>query len=523
MEDASDDGSRLPVPVTAYGPLHLLAKRVHMLASTGKSPEALTAADAYLEIARTVGDERSVRFLVQGKMYAYLDMGRIPEAIDLGERLLAAHRTGGNVVEEAKTLCDLARMHVLRGRYVDGMLHLARAAVLLERRPARGDRHRSAMCSFAETATVAEMYETAAAAYERLCAFDEPGRASSFDLVYATTLLYWGLRLAHVGRGSESAVRLRRSAAITRRWLDRNGTDPCVLAAHGLALAKLGDVVVAEKLVRDVIVPLRRGESRQHARMAHLALGLSRRAQGDLLEARRELVAARDLCAYGAHPAEGQIIRYEMAVTALELDGGPSSRDLFDAIEGQVRELWLLRQQRLSMLRQARQREEAETARARAEREILRDPLTGLGNRRRFDELLSDVDAGRLRPPLTLLLVDLDHFKAVNDAYSHSAGDRALREVAAILRAECQATDEAVRYAGDEFVLVLRGGPAHGREVAERIRTAVARADVLAGVRLTVSVGLAALSDGMSGDTLFRLADERLYAAKWSGRNAVAA
>lgn len=191
MEDASDDGGRLPVPVTAYGPLHLLAKRVHMLASTGRSPEALTAADAYLEIARTVGDERSVRFLVQGKMYAYLDMGRVPEAIDLGERLLAAHRAGGNVVEEAKTLCDLARMHVLRGRYVDGMLHLARAAVLLERRPARGDRHRSAMCSFAETATVAEMYETAATAYERLCAFDEPGRATSFDLVYATTLLYW--------------------------------------------------------------------------------------------------------------------------------------------------------------------------------------------------------------------------------------------------------------------------------------------------------------------------------------------
>ncbi|MCA2214477.1 GGDEF domain-containing protein [Jidongwangia harbinensis] len=523
MEDGSDAGKRLPVPVTAYGPLQLLAARVHRLASTGRSPEALIAADAYLAIARAVGDEKSVSFLIQAKMYAYLDMGRVPEATRLGERLLATHQATGKVLEEAKTLCDLAQMHVLRGRYVDGMHDLARAGVLLDAGPAGTDRHRSAMCSFAETATVAEMYETAAAAYERLCAFDQPGRATSFDIVYATTLLYWGLRLAHVSRGSEATVRLRRSAAITRRWLDRTGNDPCVLAAHALALAKLGDVVVAEKLARDVILPLRAGKSHQHARMAHLALGISRREQGDLLESRRELVAARELCGYGPHPAEAQIIRYEMAVTALELDGSQSSRDLFEAVEGQVRELWLLRQQRLSMLRQARQREEAETARARAEREILRDPLTGLGNRRRFDELLSGVDDGRLPRPLVLLLVDLDHFKAVNDAYSHSAGDRALREVAAILRAHCGTEDEAVRYAGDEFVLFLHGDAGTGREMAERIRSAVARADILAGVRLTVSVGMAALTDGMTGDMLFRVADERLYAAKWSGRNTIAA
>ena len=125
--------------------------------------------------------------------------------------------------------------------------------------------------------------------------------------------------------------------------------------------------------------------------------------------------------------------------------------------------------------------------------------------------------------PLALLLVDIDHFKAVNDAYSHIAGDRALREVAAILRAHCRADDVPVRYAGDEFTVFLRGDASVGREVAERIRAAVAKADILPGVRLTVSVGMAVLSDGMTGDDLFRVADERLYAAKWSGRNAIAA
>ena len=208
-----------------------------------------------------------------------------------------------------------------------------------------------------------------------------------------------------------------------------------------------------------------------------------------------------------------------MGLTAVAQDGGQASRDLFEAVEGQVRELWRLRLQRLSMLRQARQREDLESARARVEREILRDALTGLGNRRRFDVLVAEEQ----KPPLVALLIDLDHFKAVNDAYSHTVGDRVLREVATVLRTHCRPGDEAVRYAGDEFVLFLRCEPAGAREVAERIRLAVARCDILPGIRLTVSVGMATLTEGMTGEELFRIADERLYAAKFSGRNAVAA
>jgi diguanylate cyclase len=504
MGDGFSAGDRLPVPVTAYGPLHLLARRVHILASTGHSPEALEAADAYLAVAHAVGDDRTVSFLTQAKMYAYLDMGRVPEAVALGGQLLAAHRAAGRVVEEAKTLCDLAQMHVIQTRYADGMHHLARAAVLLDAGPQGTDRHRSATCSFALAAAAAEMYETA---------------TTSFDLVYATTLLFWGLRLAHVGRPDECAARLRRSAAITRRWLDHHPGDPCSTAVQALALAGLGEVIQAEKLAREAVMPLREGESYQYARMAHLALGISRRVQGDLTDSRRELLAAMELTKYGGRPDERPIIRYEMGLTAIGLDGGQASRDLFEAVAGQVRELWRLRLQRLGMLRQARQREEVETARARAEQEVLRDPLTGLGNRRRFDLLLGE----DLRPPLVVLLIDLDHFKAVNDAYSHTAGDRVLREVATILRAHCRPGDEAVRYAGDEFVLFLRDGPVAAREVAERIRLAVARSDILPGVRLTVSVGMATLTEGMTGDDLFRTVDERLYAAKYSGRNAIAA
>ncbi|MGX6604368.1 GGDEF domain-containing protein [Micromonosporaceae bacterium Da 78-11] len=290
-----------------------------------------------------------------------------------------------------------------------------------------------------------------------------------------------------------------------------------------LALAKLGDVIPAEKLAREAVLPLRAAENYRHARMAHLALGISLRTQGSLSQARTEFVAAGELCDFGPLPDEKPIIRFEMALNAVELDGERAGRDLFDAVEGQTRELWRVRLQRLSMLRQARQREETEAARARAEREVMRDPLTGLDNRRRFDLLLERIDSGRLAAPLVLLLVDIDHFKAVNDAYSHSVGDGALREVARILRAHCRAEDIPVRYAGDEFTVFLRGDLRAGREVAERIRAAVARSDILPGVHLTVSVGLAVLTAGMTGDDLFRHADSRLYAAKWSGRNTIAA
>jgi hypothetical protein len=128
---------------------------------------------------------------------------------------------------------------------------------------------------------------------------------------------------------------------------------------------------------------------------------VSLRAHGFLHEARREFIAARDLPECGARPDERPIIRFELALTALALDDGPASRDLFQTVESQVRELWHLRLQRLAMLRQARQREEVEAARARAEREILRDPLTGLGNRRRFDVLIERVSRHG-EEPLTL-------------------------------------------------------------------------------------------------------------------------
>nr|WP_240942813.1 GGDEF domain-containing protein [Planosporangium thailandense] len=177
------------------------------------------------------------------------------------------------------------------------------------------------------------------------------------------------------------------------------------------------------------------------------------------------------------------------------------------------------------MLRQARQREEQEQARQRAEVASLHDPLTGLANRRRFDQVMTELDTGERAVPTVLLIVDVDQFKAINDTYSHSVGDQVLREIATILRANCRGDDIPVRYAGDEFVVFLHTDVNGARRTAERIRAAVRDADLrhlAAGLRVSVSIGAAALRTGVTAHDLFNAADANLYRAKRGGRDRVA-
>jgi diguanylate cyclase len=169
-------------------------------------------------------------------------------------------------------------------------------------------------------------------------------------------------------------------------------------------------------------------------------------------------------------------------------------------------------------------RMETELAKATAEHERLRadgllrisleDPLTGLANRRRLDDELTSGPAGH-----TIALIDVDHFKRVNDQHSHQAGDEVLRRLAALLRASCRTGDIAARYGGEEFAVLFRGvTEAEAMEAAERIRHTVEEfpwSTVAAGLQVTVSIGVA------SGPDLLALADLRLYQAKNGGRNRV--
>ncbi len=150
------------------------------------------------------------------------------------------------------------------------------------------------------------------------------------------------------------------------------------------------------------------------------------------------------------------------------------------------------------------------------------DPLTMLPNRRALDERLAVALADRARTgrPLSAAVVDLDHFKRINDDHGHDAGDRALIAVADRLRTCVGESGLVARAGGEEFVMLMPGrDAARGGELAEAARAAVAAAPVAGEVRVTISVGVAEASG--DGDGLLAAADAALYRAKHDGRNRV--
>ncbi|MCA3238331.1 MAG: DUF484 family protein [Curvibacter sp.] len=166
----------------------------------------------------------------------------------------------------------------------------------------------------------------------------------------------------------------------------------------------------------------------------------------------------------------------------------------------------------------------------------LTDALTGVHNRRYFESrCLEEVQsARRSKLPLVCLILDVDHFKRINDTYGHPAGDAVLRYVARLIRAQLRGSDVVARYGGEEFVLLLPATalPA-ALEIAERIRRVIAAQSMPVAasepLRITVSLGAALLQTGDAKDAaalaaeLVERADQALYAAKQGGRNRVQA
>lgn len=160
----------------------------------------------------------------------------------------------------------------------------------------------------------------------------------------------------------------------------------------------------------------------------------------------------------------------------------------------------------------------------------LRDPLTGLGNRRHFLAALhrSIETVARSGDSVLLLLLDIDHFKTINDTHGHLAGDAVLRAIAACLARCVRPVDTVARYGGEEFALLLpHCRPVFGGAVAERIREAIAALDIAAApmltLRATVSIGGAYAPEWVRStpDLWIERADQQLYRAKSEGRNRV--
>ena len=205
----------------------------------------------------------------------------------------------------------------------------------------------------------------------------------------------------------------------------------------------------------------------------------------------------------------------------------------FVYVGGHIRNLQQRNQQQRASLRAQQRHLEAinlklQDAMAKLEEVAIRDPLTGLFNRRHFTERFDEeiARAERSGSPLHLALIDLDHFKQINDRHGHQAGDTVLRGFAETARQTLRRSDLLARYGGEEFVVLFTDGKAPDIElVLDRLRQGLAttRFGDTPGFQVTLSAGLASYRRGDTADTLTQRADRALYQAKHGGRNQLVA
>jgi diguanylate cyclase (GGDEF)-like protein len=228
-----------------------------------------------------------------------------------------------------------------------------------------------------------------------------------------------------------------------------------------------------------------------------------------------------DLVSEGARIAEVQYLRRLLFATGVLLATALFFGVFFiyPLIRKQVNEQGKLRQMTASLSARSVTLEQA----------ALTDALTGIQNRRYFDDALNEylVEFRRIGKPIGLMILDLDHFKLINDTHGHNIGDEVLKAVAKCLKDLTRYHDVVARLGGEEFAVVAPNLDAELlMKLAERIRKAVSGIVVVSGnvrLKITTSVGLAVWDSRESADSFFSRADKRLYEAKKLGRNRVCA
>lgn len=356
-----------------------------------------------------------------------------------------------------------------------------------------------------------------------------------FDMHTATLSFYnahnrYGQSLP---RGSEQA--LAELEPFIARWqaladdcraAGNRRVEVMALGNRAITLRDCGRAVEAVPLLLGLIPRYQSLGMQPNVAIAHNELGQCHEALGDAAAAREQFRLAIDLLRQ-----DGSLDDLQIALEGLsrceESLGQPAAAL---AALREVREVEARKRDEAARATVARRELRLELARLTSQwaRQAMQDPLTGLGNRRAPERWLADrrpqVERGE---PLSILLLDLDHFKQVNDRFGHDTGDAVLCRVAELMRRHCRSGDLAARYGGEEFLLALAGAPPQDAvQLAERLRAAVAAQDWPAlqpGLQVTVSIGVTHASEAADNATLLTLADRRLYSAKIEGRDRVVA
>lgn len=314
----------------------------------------------------------------------------------------------------------------------------------------------------------------------------------------------------------------------------RLATEPRVrralLGALARSTAGLGELDLAEKLAMQTVHSSTEANWFWGICAGQWVLADVCRQRGNPLRARALLLDAAQLAETVRDPILLQAIGLDLAAVARQLlDPATEVAALRHVVAAAQRSAETLREGLGQALEQRRFAVKAKRLAEAAQRAAARDPLTGLANRLGLEQtapvlINSAITTGRA---VWLVLVDIDHFKTINDIAGHPAGDSVLCEIARVLAKECRVGDVIARWAGDEFTVLLAAAPNEradiGAVVAERIRAAVDNFEwtltAVAQLRPTVSVGVAGGHTDL--DSLFNAADAALYEAKRRGRNRV--
>lgn len=512
------------VPLAEFGPYDALSDQAHQHYIDGFAERAVRACRTFQPLARAGGDLATLRFLLYTESVALAELGRHGEAVEAARTILSLSGPDDHVWR-AKALAMVAEASTREGQHSRALGALAEAdwAVGAVRPGTYG--FLSASMAVALALRSVTLFEHAD---ERLCELlrvdDDWIRLL---VVHELTELSatWGVSLALLGRVSEAraqfVVTLERAVHMQRLgW----SVDHPTMVARGevfeaFALLHLDEPDLA---VGRALAATDRFEHRRELLETQLCRTVMARwatARGDFPLARGLLQAAvADATANGREAWVGMTLEALADVEAAEHGETPATSIWRDLARSALARLWSEREGRFTALqdRDHIRRLTAETDRM--GRVVLQDPLTGLGNRRL---LVATLEAGTR--PMSVVFIDVDNFKAVNDQYSHAVGDEVLRRIAHLLRAQCRAEDVIVRYGGDEFIILTAHDEQRARSVAERVHKAIRNhpwQELERGLSITVSIGVG-VPDGSTENPLVA-ADIALIAAKRAGRDRVA-
>ncbi|MFO1324201.1 MAG: diguanylate cyclase [Burkholderiales bacterium] len=479
-------------------------------------------------------------------------------ALDLYGRALTAFESAQDDPGTAKALRALSFVHDALGDFTRALDYQFRALAIDER--SGDERHRAATLRTigivysrsGDPAAGLEFYRKSLA----LCTGPDDA------IERGKTLNNIGINLKNLGQYDDArAALLEAHSVFVDLMLPLQ--QAATLNNMGLVLERLGDAAGAERTLREAL-DLSEGTGYRYG-VAHAALSLGRlcMAQQRFGEARQWLTSSLDTCErhrlkptqYEVHEALAELheklgdaagaLAHFRRFHALEREvQSEAASDKLRAMQIQFevaaakREAELERERQESLTRANAELDALNISLTEAnlqktmlldqlERQTYEDALTGLANRRRLDQRLADEFALALRHgrPLAVAMCDLDHFKSVNDRYSHAVGDAALRATAKLLSAQVRHTDLVARFGGEEFVIVLvETDAAAALRVCEKLRAAMANhswASIHPGLSLTMSIGLCADTALPGHERMLAMADRNLYSAKASGRNRV--